>query len=192
MKPNRGHSFSKAKATRGFTLMEFLIATALAGLVMAMIVGAFNFAGTNFVAMGNYSDLDRKSRQALDLFSREIRNSSAVIAATTNGTPTLQLTNATQQAIVTLTYSPTARTLTMTKTGQSGRVLLTQCDQWDFSLYGKAPNLTSTNILFFPAANIASCKLINMTWKCSRTILGTKRNTETIQTAQLVLRNKVN
>ena len=29
-----------------------------------------------------------------------------------------------------------------------------------------------------------------MTWKCSRTILGQKANTESVQTAQVVLRNK--
>jgi len=40
--------------------------------------------------------------------------------------------------------------------------------------------------------DINACKLINMTWKCSRTIFGSKRNTESIQTAQIVLRNKVN
>jgi hypothetical protein len=50
--------------------------------------------------------------------------------------------------------------------------------------------------VFFPATNSAGaydlsvCKLINMTWKCSRTVLGSKLNTESVQTAQVVLRNK--
>ena len=50
--------------------------------------------------------------------------------------------------------------------------------------------------MFFPATNTAgaydlsTCKLINMTRKCSRTILGSKLNTESVQTAQVVLRNK--
>ncbi len=50
--------------------------------------------------------------------------------------------------------------------------------------------------MFYPATNSSGvydpsiCKLINMSWKCSRTILGSKMNTESVQTAQVVLRNK--
>lgn len=196
MKLKHADSSLPTGAARGFTLVEMLVATAVGVLALAMIMGAFNFSGTNFAAMGNYSDLDRKSRQALDLLSREIRNSSAVISPCTSSV--LTLTNATQQAKITLTYDANARTLTMAKTGYATQTLLSQCDQWSYSLYSKAPNLVSTNILFYGATNGAGsvdltvAKLINMKWKCSRTIFGSKRNTETIQTAQLVLRNKVN
>jgi prepilin-type N-terminal cleavage/methylation domain-containing protein len=182
---------------RGFTLMEMLIATALAGVVMALVLGTFKYTGTSFAAMGNYSDLDRKSRNALDLLGREIRNSSALIGVTSNP-KSLTFTNATTTKKITVTYDSTARTLTLAKTGETTKTILTQCDQWDYSLFNKAPNLSSTNILFYGATNgagtldITACKLVNMTWKCSRTILGSKRNTESIQTAQIVLRNKVN
>jgi prepilin-type N-terminal cleavage/methylation domain-containing protein len=182
---------------RGFTIAEMLIATALAGVVMALVLGTFKYTGTSFAAMGNYSDLDRKSRTALDLLGREIRNSSALIAVTTNP-KSLTFTNATTTKKITVTYNSTARTLTLAKTGETTKTILTQCDQWDYSLFNKAPNLSSTNILFYGATNgagaidLTACKLVNMTWKCSRTILGSKRNTESIQTAQIVLRNKVN
>jgi hypothetical protein len=72
---------------------------------------------------------------------------------------------------------------------------LTECDRWDFELYQRTPKSGGTYV-FYPATNIAGaydlsiCKLIDMTWKCSRTILGSKANTESVQTAQVVLRNK--
>jgi Tfp pilus assembly protein PilW len=182
----------------GFTLLEILIVMGLAGIVLAIIMATYNYSGTSFSAMGNYSDLDRKSRAALDLLSREIRNSSALVAYSSSNPKSLTFTNATTHKNVTISYDSSARTLSFAKTGQTTQTLLTSCDQWDYSLYGRVPILTSSNITFNAATNgagsvdITTCKLINMTWKCSRTIFGSKRNTESIQTAQIVLRNKVN
>lgn len=162
-----------------------------------MVMGVFNYSGTSFAAMGNYVDLDRNSRNAVDLLSREIRNSSGLVAFSTNSPQFLTFTNATTGKKFTVKYDSGNRTLTFAKTGQVTYSLLTQCDEWNFSLYSKAPNISTTNITFYGATNTAGaldpslCKLINMTWKCSRTIFGSKRNTETIQTAELVLRNKV-
>lgn len=180
------------------SLLETMIVMALAGLVLAIVMAAYNYSGTSFAAMGNYSDLDRKSRAALDLLSREIRNASALTAYSTTNPKSLTFTNVTTQKQFTISYDSTARTLSLAKTGQATQMLLTSCDQWDFSLFGKFPVISSTNITFNGATNgsgaidVSYCKLINMTWKCSRTIFGSKRNTESIQTAQIVLRNKVN
>jgi len=197
MKPSVQGFPSTGRSARGFTIAEMLVATALAGLVMVMVMGSFRYSGTSFAAMGNYSDLDRKSRNAVDVLSKEIRNSSALIAYGTSP-KSLTFTNATTAKKFTLSYDSANRVLTFSKAGQADQQILTQCDQWDYSLYNKAPLLTTTNILFYGATNgagvidVTTCKLINMTWKCSRTIFGSKRNTESIQTAQIVLRNKVN
>ena len=198
MNLSRTSGISGRTRVRGFTLMEILIVMGLAGIVLAIIIATFNYSGTSFAAMGNYSDLDRKSRAALDLLSREIRNSSALIAYSTNNPKSLTFTNVTTQKKIVISYDPTARALSLAKTGQTTQTLLTSCDQWDYSLFGKYPVISATNIMFNGATNgtgaidVSYCKLINMTWKCSRTIFGSKRNTESIQTAQIVLRNKVN
>jgi prepilin-type N-terminal cleavage/methylation domain-containing protein len=197
MKPLTPTIGSAREKRCGFTLMEVLVASALAGLVVAIVITSFKYSGTSFAAMGNYSDLDRKSRNALDVLGREIRNSSALIAVT-NNPKSLTFTNATAGKIITVQYNAGAGTLTLSKTGQATLTLLTQCDQWDFQLYSKYPLLTSSNISFYGATNgagatdVTACKLVNMTWKCSRSIFGSKRNTESIQTAQIVLRDKVN
>ena len=199
MKRTHSTSVSSGKSTHAFTLLETMIVMGLAGIVLAIVMTTYNYSGTSFSAMGNYSDLDRKSRNSLDLLGREIRNSSALVAVTNNSTKkSLTFNNATTGKQITILYDATARTLNFYKTGQAGQTLLTSCDQWDYSLFGKVPLLSSTNIAFNSATNgagavdINACKLVNMTWKCSRSIFGSKRNTESIQTAQIVLRNKVN
>jgi len=197
MNLSRTNAISDKKHLWGMTLMEIMIVMGLAGVVLAIVMATYNYSGTSFAAMGNYSDLDRKSRAALDLLGREIRNSSALISVASSP-KSLTFTNATTHKKITITYDSVNKVLKFDKTGQSTLTLLTSCDQWDYSLYGKVPILTSSNITFNAATNgaggvdVNACKLINMTWKCSRTIFGSKRNTESIQTAQIVLRNKVN
>ena len=93
------------------------------------------------------------------------------------------------------TWNGTDRTLICAKTGQPAETYLTECERWDFALYQRTPQSNQTNV-FFPATNRfgtpdpSLCKLIDMSWKCTRSILGQKANTESVQTAQVVLRNK--
>jgi hypothetical protein len=74
--------------------------------------------------------------------------------------------------------------------------VLTECDRWDFGLYQRTPLVTSSNVFYYPATNTAGtldpklCKLINLSWKCSRLVAAQKLNTESVQAAQFVLRNK--
>jgi len=171
----------------GFTLMEMMTSVAL-GLVLLGGVAILYINGNRcFVAMANYQNLDRYSCNALDNISREIRNSTAVTSYTTNQ---INLTNSILGQGVAITYNSTDRTLILTKTGKPAMTNLTGCDSWSYSLYNRAPKISSTNITFNAATNAADCKLIQMTWKCSRTIFGVKLTTESVQTAQIVLRNK--
>ena len=182
---------------RGFTLVELMVALGLGSLVLATVASLSVYGARSSIAIANYADLDEKSRYALDLISREFRQGTAVVGYQTNSTgKSLTLTNATQAASMTLAYDSNARTLVLTKTGQAPFTALTECDRWDFSLCQRTPYGYPTNLFFFPATNSAGaldlsvCKLINMTWKCSRTILAQKVNTESVQTAQIVMRNK--
>jgi len=198
MKLNHTIAGWRRKCARAYTLIEVIMALGLGGLIFGLLITTFKYSLTSFSAMGNYGDLDRNSRATLDLLSREIRNSSALTGYSATNPKSLTFTNSTTHKQIVVTYDSTARTLTLAKTGQATKTLLTSCDQWDYSLFGKVPLISSTNISFNAATNgagsvdVNSCKLINMTWKCSRTIFGSKRNTESIQTAQIVLRNKVN
>ena len=189
---------SRGKRAAGLTLPETMVAVELSSILLAMAGSLWLFGSRSFVAMSNYADLNAKSRNALDLMSRDIRQATRVTAFQNSDTAKkrLAVTNAVAGTAITYTWNANTRTLMCQKTGQPDPVVfLTECDRWDFQLYQRSPQINGT-YLFVPATNAAGaydlslCKLINMTWKCSRTILGSKINTESVQTAQVVLRNK--
>src|SRR5262249_10402165 len=141
-------------SVQGFTLIETLVSAGLATAMLTVAVFLTVYGARTFAAMGNYIDLDDQSRNAVDIIGREIRDSSAVVAFQTNlPTMWLKLTNATSGTTSILTYDSNARTLVFQKTGQGARTNLTQCDQWSFSLYDRAPLVSATNITFHAATN---------------------------------------
>jgi Prokaryotic N-terminal methylation motif len=201
MKIRGRHPIHARKRSRAFTLVEMMVGVGVGSLVLASVAALTIYTSRSFVVMGNYEDLEIKSRNAVDAIGREIRDSSALLAFQTNlPISSLTLTNALAAYSAVITYNSTNRTLVLQKTGQPAQTLLTQCDQWNFALYDRAPitNSFSTNILFYSATNSLGqldptfCKLINMSWSCSRQILSVKLTTESVQTAEVVLRNKVN
>jgi len=178
------------------TLIEMMIAVGLGSMLLAMAASLWLFGSRSFAAMSNYTDLDARSRNALDQMSRDIRQATGVTAFQKSGsTKWLTVTNTDLSTGATYTWSAPTRQVVCRRTGQADQVYLTECDSWDFELYQRAPQ-KGGNYVFWPATNKAGaydlsiCKLINMSWKCSRTILGSKLNTESVQTAQVVLRNK--
>ena len=190
-------SSERGRANSGISLVEVMIAMAVGSLVLAAVSSLTMYAAKATTAMVNYTDLDTKSRYALDVISREIREANAVLSFQTNlPVKTLTITNASQNAMITFTYDSNARTVVMSKTGQASITNLTECDQLSFGLYQRTPWLTGTNVLFFPATNSAGaidlslCKLVSLSWKCSRQIMAQKVNTESVQAAQIVLRSK--
>jgi prepilin-type N-terminal cleavage/methylation domain-containing protein len=185
------HLYNSATPAPGFTLVEMMVAAAMASLLTASVVALSMYTTKSFCMMSNYVDLDAQSRYTADVLGRQIRNASALVAFSTTNPMSLTLMNATAGQTITITYSTNNSTLTLAQTGQPTQTLLTNCYAWNFSLYDRVPNITATNITFYPATNSTVCKVINMSWKCSRTILGSKFNTESVQTAQIVLRNQV-
>ena len=86
---------------------------------------------------------------------------------------------------LTYAYDSSARTLTRRKNGTS-TLLLGQCDFLNFDISQRNP---SNNFTFYPETNVSLAKLIDVSWKCSRKVLGAKINTESVQTAKIVIRN---
>jgi hypothetical protein len=195
MKIRSGRTLSRGKRVGGWTLAEVMVGLVLGSMLMAMTGSLWLFGNRSFAALGNYADLDARSRNALDLMSRDLRPAARVTGFQNSGTTRwLRVTNATAGTTITYTWSATPRTLVCQKTGQPDEVYLTECDRWDFELYQRAPQKSGC-YAFYPSTNAAGvydpsiCKLVNMSWKCSRSILGSQANTESVQTAQLVLRN---
>ncbi len=173
----------------GMTLPGTMVALGVSSILLAVLAAFSFYSGRSMAAMGNYVDLDNTSRRAVDVMTREIRQTGALIENPTN---VLTFTNYESHTALQYIYDPINRNLTQVKDGTS-TVLLTECDSLQFHLYQRTPQV-GTNV-FFPTTNPALVKLIDMNWRCSRNIFGRtnsgdKANTETVQTAQVVLRNE--
>jgi prepilin-type N-terminal cleavage/methylation domain-containing protein len=171
----------------GFTLAEVLVAIGLGGIVLAAIAVTSLTFMKDFAGMVNYTDMDIKSRFALDNIARVVRGSTDVMSYRTNANPTkyLTLTNKTYGTTTTFTWDPDDKTLTAGPTGDES-TLLTGCESFEFQFYQRTPGYNYTNI---PATDASKIKLISMKWKCQRSILGLKLNSESVQEARIVIRN---
>jgi type II secretory pathway pseudopilin PulG len=192
----RAKAAFRAKGSRGMTLVEVTVALALSVTLLGVGWSLWMFGSRSFAAMANYTDLDARSRNALDQMSRDVRQATQVTDIQMSGTNKwFTVTNTALGTGATFIWRTATQTLSCQKPGQPEQVYLSQCDRWDFQPYQRTPQKNG-NYVFIPATNAAGaydlsiCKLINMTWKCSRTLLGARQNTESVQTAQVVLRNK--
>ena len=168
--------------------MDLVVATGVAAVVLLAMCLLSMYTGRAFAALGNYADLDRASRIALDQMTREIRGAQYLVSATSNSLVfNLSGTNA-STTNVTYTFSPSARTLTRSCTGQPDKQLLTNCDYVTFNTYQR--NMSNQVFGAFSNATAATCKLVDLNWRCSRQIFKQAVNTESVQTAKIVLRNE--
>ncbi len=174
-----------ARARAGLTLVEMLVAAGAGTLVLASLMATTIFVARSMVAIGNYDDLNAMSRNALDRLSRDVRNTSTLTSYATN-----QLAFYNNLTGDRFSYFWDGSTLTRVYQYSNGTVtsdvLLTNCDTLAFHIYSRVP---SNNFAFYPTSTITNAKLIDVTWRCSRQIYGKKINTESVQTARIVIRN---
>ena len=178
--------------TRGTTLVEFLVALGLGSLVLAAVALIFVSGKVSFVALGEYVDLDRMNRAAVDTMTREVRQVNRVTGYTVD-TGTLTTNSLTFEdfdgAALTYAYSYGTKMLTRTKSGSS-TVLLKNCDFVNFWLGQRTPTNGVYNV--FPASDTAPAKLVDMTWRCAQSSFGRQAttNSENVMTARIVIRRE--
>jgi prepilin-type N-terminal cleavage/methylation domain-containing protein len=165
---------------RAMTLIELMISTGLSGLLAAAAMMLMYYAAHNFAAMANYVDLDRRSRSALDRMSSEIRQADKLNTYATN-----QLVFQYGGTTLTYAYNSTNKTLTRTYNGTSTE-LLNECQNLQFLMFQR--NTVSNTWDQFAVTDPSLCKEVELTWTCSRKILGKAMNTESVQSARVVMR----
>src|SRR6266542_4229540 len=173
-----------------FTLVELMVVAAISLVVLAFVLSFIVFCSRSFVSLTNYVDLDQRTEMALDKMSREIRQVTSVTSLT-GGTNFVGGTNLTLRdydgGSLQYVYNQNARTLTRIKSGQTTTNLI-QCDSLSFSLFQRTPS--NNTFQPWPATNLTQAKVIGLTWNCSRTILGAKINTESMQSAKINIRTR--
>lgn len=177
----------RKRSGAGWTLVEMMVALLCGMIIVASLMAITVFASRSYLAIANYRDLDKNSRNALDVMSRDIRNMSTVTAYATNAVTLSALNGDT----VTFNWNPTATTFTRTYTPAGGSpattMLLTNCTILIFNVYSQVP----TGPFQFPptATNVFESRLIDVSWRCARAVLGAETNSESVQTAKIVIRN---
>ena len=170
------------KGSAAFTLIEIMVASAI-GLVALAVVGSLTwFSSRSFAAVANYVELDQASQFALDKMSREIRQAQQLTAFTATSLTFADVDHNPLSFI----YDPETRTLVRVSGGQTN-TLLQGCDFLQFSKYQHTA-ISNTFDAYDPAY-VTNTKLVQVTWTCSRKILGAKVNTESVQSAKIALRN---
>ena len=185
----------------GISLVEMLIAIGISGIVFAAVGMMIFFSGRSYAALANYVDLDNKSRSALDLMSKEIRQVDCVTNSATATLPggqvvTNRIVLSGKEAdgtayTITYDYNPANQTLVRTKAGGTYagmKTLLTGCTYLNFGMYQRVP--IDGTLEQFNAADYATCKVVQLDWICSRRIFNKSDNTESIQSAKVVIRKK--
>src|SRR2546426_2732292 len=114
----------------GMTLVELLIAIGISGMIFVAVGMMIFFSGRSYAALANYVDLDNKSRQALDLMSKDIRQVDGVTGSGTTNLPSGQAVTNTlvlsgteadgTAYTITYTYSPSAANKTLTRNKPAG------------------------------------------------------------------------
>jgi len=140
----------------------------------------------DLVALGTVADvvrLDDNNRIAIDTMTRDLRECNRVLSSSATD---LQLEDY-DGFTITYTFSPTLKTLTRTKAATS-KTLLTGCEALSFSLGQR--NTVAGTFDQFPASTPSQAKVVDVSWRCSRSILGVRANTEAVQTAKIVIRKQ--
>src|SRR5262245_47470475 len=166
------------------TLVELMVAMAIGSVVLTAVASFFLYSAKSFVGIMNYVDLEQYSQNALDKVTRDIRQTDSLAAFSTNS---LTFRDADGNALI-FEYSPTTKELSRRKTGQGREVLLKSCDFFEAKVYQRTP--IGGVYDYFPTATATNTKMVSISWVCSRKILGTTMNTESVQTAKIVLRKE--
>ena len=166
-----------------FTLVEVMVALLIASLALLVASQVTIFTSRSFVAMGNFADLDKASRNALDKMSRDIRQARVLGSYSSTS---LTFSNLDGSSFI-YNYNPEDKTLVCRTSSGATETLLKGCDFFSFRVWMRNP----TNGFWFPYSSTADAKLtklVDVSWRCSRPVLN-QLNTESLQAAKIVLRN---
>jgi len=171
---------STNRAPAAFTLVEVIISTALVAVLGGALMGLYIHSARTFAVSANYMDFESRSRIALNRMSRTIRQATSLTYYDAN-----KLTFLVGGSSVSFTYYPGSRRI-LKETAGGSEVLLTDCDYVRYGIYQR--NVVNSYD-YYPAATLASCKVVQLDWGCSRAVLGGS-NTAAAVSARIVIRKQ--
>jgi hypothetical protein len=177
-------TFSKPRRGAAFSLVELLVAIGIGAVILAALMQVIFYTGRSFAALMNYTELDKYSRNALDQMVYKIRQADELKSFTSNRIVFSYL----KTNDLVYEYSPEKRVLSEELQGHT-KIILKGCDNLSFLIFQR--NTASGTFEQFPATLTNNAvKLVQLNWTCSRNVLGARINTESVQSAKIVLRNQ--
>ena len=176
------NTFTKTRRRAAFTLIELMVASALSLVLLLSVVTFSYFSSRSFITMADYTDMNQRSQLALDKMVKEIRQVRSLTAYATNS---LTFQDASGNSLQ-FTYDATARELWRVSGGQT-TTLLTDCDALQFWIYQHT--MISNTFDCYDPAYVTNARVIQVTWNCSRQILGKTATTDNVQSAKIAIRN---
>ena len=181
MKPRR------LQSNAGFTLVEILMAMAIAMVVLGAVLSTYLFLGRNLGRLTYQQQLETQARRAFATFAQDVR-----MATTVSGTPSasslvLTLPTGTGTTSVTYTYSSTGQTLKRQRSGGTEQTLMTNLRSFNFTYYDVQGNpYTSFSNYKIGIKQVA----MTFTSQAGLAINGTRTPVYTGNSPLLLLRNK--
>jgi len=176
-----------AKGRLAFTLVEVLVTTAVFSISALALASIFVFSVRSFAAMANYTTLEQDNRTAMDQLTTEIRQARAVVGVSSNS---ITVING-DHVSISYFFNPQTKEFIRSASDGNRKVLLDNCSLLTFQLFQRNPVGGSYDI--YPAATNnwqATVKVIQLSWKSSRTLAHGAVNSENVQTARVVIRKK--
>ena len=166
----------------GFSLVEYLVTLTITVLMIALGAAASENFLRAVAFLTNSVDIDAKNRLAIDRMSREIRGCDGVDSVWSNG-----LVLRVGTTLTSFEYNPEKREL-IRDADTGTEVYLKGCDYVRFDLFRRNPLGGRYNE--YPTATPTNCKIVQVSWVCSRRLLGFKANTGRMESARFVIRNQ--
>src|SRR5258708_28190109 len=145
------------------SLVSAMFGLGLASMLFISLASIYLYSTRSFADLSNYVDLDSNPRLAMDLMSRDIRQADSLTAYSSNaltfkvGTNQLSYTrNSSRRSLVRIL-------------GSVETPILTDCDDVHYDIFQR--NLTNGDYDYYPAADPANCKVVQVTLLCSRSLL---------------------
>ena len=172
---------SSKKKVSALSLLETMFAVAIASLLLATIMALASYTVRSFAAITNYAALDRASRRTLDRLSMMIREADGVLEFSAN-----RLALSYRGGSLIYRYEPDEKILFETFAGET-TALLEGCDSFSFGIFQR--NVDGGKYDYYPAAlDEAEAKIVQVSWICSRKLLNELINSESVQSAKIVIR----
>lgn len=165
-----------------FSLTSTLVGMGIGVMVLGAVIGLTFFSTNSLAQFVNDAVFASQNRKTLDRLTQEIRQADSVVALSTNA---LTIALGTNQIIH--RFDPDQRSL-LRETSDGIETLLEECDEFLIEGFRRVGN-TNGGYELYPETGLTNLRVLQVSWRCSNSLLGQRTNIFDTQTTQVVLRN---